>query len=63
MSNTVEVRWTHDDRGLCRKYYMARNRAVYCQQENFPDQWAWYACTRDGEPSHEVSNVTIVTKF
>ena len=60
---STAVRYTHADRGVYREYYRADDRTVYCRQENFPERYAWYICSRDGEPSHEVHNITIVAKF
>ena len=46
-----------EDHGFCRVYYRGQSGALYCYQDDgragVPD-FKFYACSRDGEPSHEV---------
>ena len=46
-----------EDNGNCRVYYRDSKR-IYCWQDDGSwgrHDWKFYACSRDGEPSHEVS--------
>ncbi len=61
----IEVIKTHEDSGFCRIYYKSRKGNIYCQQEEFPDQWFWYNCTQDGEPNFQLqkAQINIVESF
>lgn len=43
-----------EDNGNCRVYYKTASRNLYCWQLEGPQQFKFYRCSRDGEPSHEV---------
>ena len=50
---TVALNYDSTDTGFCRVYY--RNlRELFAYQMTQRGQFALFACTRDGEPSHEV---------
>ncbi|MCY1283630.1 hypothetical protein D9M70_325130 [compost metagenome] len=41
--------------GFCRVYYRSPGKHLYAFQEDRRDEFTLYACSRDGEPSHEVT--------
>ena len=51
------MKFHSEDNGNCRVYFMESKR-VYCWQNDGNDRrpdWVFYACSRDGEPSHPVT--------
>lgn len=57
------VIYSHEETGLCRLYYRPADRKdkrLFCTQGIHPDSLSWYICSRDGEPSHEVTELEIV---
>lgn len=50
---TVALNYDSTDTGLCRVYYR-HLRDLFAYQMTQRGQFALFACTKDGEPSHEV---------
>lgn len=48
------VRFYHEDNGNCRVYYKD-SHLLYCWQNEGRSGWAFYRCSKDGEPSHGVA--------
>ena len=59
------VVFTHEDKGNSRMYYKTFDKParIFCQQENPYGLYVWFACSRDGEPSHEVTDLSISPVF
>jgi hypothetical protein len=57
------VIYSHEDRGNSRGYYRPVNKKdkrLFCYQPNSAWISQWYICSKDGEPSHEVTELEIV---
>lgn len=51
------LKFFEEDGGFCRVYYK-NGVKLYCWQDDGSwgrHDWKFYVCSRDGEPSHEVS--------
>ncbi len=48
------TKWSfiYEDNGNCRVYYSGPGGGVYCYQQDRPDYFEFYSCSRDGEPSY-----------
>lgn len=45
------LKYKNYDSGFCRHYFRCQEtKELYCFQEDFPDEWAFYLCSSDGEP-------------
>lgn len=51
----MTLKFHHEDNGNCRVYYKDGAKLYCWQNDGFP-KWAFYICSRDGEPSHEVTH-------
>lgn len=51
------VKYVRTESGLCRKYYRAKDKRLFC----LTDDGTWFLCSKDGEPSHEVTHIEIIT--
>jgi hypothetical protein len=54
----IEIKYTHksSEPGYCREYYTGPKGVLYCFQQdgyNGRDNYVWYVCSAEGEPSHE----------
>ena len=62
----IKVKHVRDDPGNSRVYYRSivlKSRLLLCTQPDHNGNTEWYVCTKDGEPSHILTNTTeIVTK-
>lgn len=55
---TILVKFVREERGFCRKYYVPvdkKDKRLFCIQEDFPSQFHWYICSKDGEPCRVVN--------
>jgi hypothetical protein len=52
------VKFAYNEDGFDRAYYKTRYGHLYCEQQGI-----WYRCSKDGEPSHQVFDVVVVTSF
>jgi hypothetical protein len=53
----MAIRFAGEDNGNCRVYYWD-GRALFCWQDESSwgrKMWKYYACTKDGEPSHQAA--------
>lgn len=53
-----KIKFVEVDAGNCRVYYRGEKGSLYCFQDDGAFgrvDFKFYSCTRDGEPSHEVS--------
>lgn len=51
----MTLRFGYEDNGNCRVYYKD-GTLLYCWQNEGQQGWKFYRCSRDGEPSHEVTH-------
>lgn len=49
------MKYLREDNDNCRVYYRGPSGALYCYQEDRPQQFTLYVCSQDGEPSHPVT--------
>lgn len=59
----MKVKFWYEDTGLFRIYYkgVGEHRGqIVCQQASIGDTWEWYACSKDGEPSHSITKPNIM---
>lgn len=54
MSLNTTLRLLEEDNGNCRVYYK-RGKHLFCWQLDRPGQFSFFVCSRDGEPSYEVT--------
>lgn len=59
----LRVTYLYEDRGNYRHYYRPANKGdkrLFCTQPDSNWVSQWYICSKDGEPSHEVTELEIV---
>jgi hypothetical protein len=50
----IQIKFTHSDKGNCRRYFTDDRKNIYCQYEGESD---YYICSKDGEPSYKLKNI------
>lgn len=53
------MKFLREDHDNCRVYYRGADNGLYAYQEDEPNAFTLYRCSRDGEPSYEVPAVMV----